>query len=55
MGNDQALFDRFPISVIKIFLRHAVLLFRIKFPVEHVLDAFDDAGELKRGKAFFDL
>ena len=55
MRNDQALFDGLPIAVVEIFLCQAVVFLRVKFPVEHVFDALDDAGEFQRGKPFFDL
>ena len=42
MGDDQAFFDSFPIAVVQVFLCYAIVFFRIKFPVEHIFDAFDN-------------
>ncbi len=49
VGDDQARLYGFPVTSVKIFLCRSIVFFCIKFPEEHIFDAFhhprDGAGE----------
>lgn len=55
MGHYQASFNGLPVAVIKIFLGSSITFLCIKFPVKHILDAFDDAGDFFGRQTFPDL